>query len=533
MKHLQTKACLFLAISLCWMSFASAAGDEGRNVDEAEARNLIGNVQVGVPSLADSELELEMLQPTNVAGLKLGTFKAKGIGKIQFLIAGDKQLYLLANEPIDLLPPEKLEAALAERQTLRQGSVARRRTKLASVAKTTPTRGGSDASITILGFVDYECPHCVEANQGIKQLLATYPGQVRYAAVDFPRDGAANWSRKASVSALCAAQQNEAAYWALHDFYLENQEHLTADLVLPESRNLLSGFDIDLDLWQACATDQSTNAYAQVAKTINAAIVLSISLGVKGTPALFFNGDKFEGVPALESFENAIEAIVERTPESYPALKVALQQRKATRAREQAQHRAILKTAVEAAPRRGNPKAEFTIVAFSDFQCPYCADAALAMKQLLEKRGDQVRYAALDFTLDGIHPWARKASIAAACAAAQSDSAYWNLHDYYFEHQASLNESNLLVDSRQQLADENIDLDEWAICADEVTSKSHLAAAAKIQKTADLGKSLGVVGTPTFFINGKYVPGVPTEATIEALFDDAQRGGAAQSATPD
>lgn len=532
MKRLQTSACVFLIISLSWMSFALAAGDEGRSVDRLKARNIISNVQLGVPSLANSELEIEALQPTNVPGLQLGRLNAKGIGKIQFLMVGDEQLYLLANEPIDLLSPEKLNEALAERQDLRKGVAARWTAKLAAVADKAPTRGRPEAPITILGFVDYECPFCAETNHDLKRLLAAYPDQVRYAVVDFPRDGAANWSRKASVSALCAAQQDLAAYWTLHDYFLKTQDSLTTDRVLKQSREQLSGTDIDLDRWEACATDQSSSAYAKVAKEINAAIILSVSLGVKGTPALYFNGDKFEGVPGLEQFENAIETIVERTPADYPELKAALQQRKASRARELEKHRATLQAAVAAAPNRGNPKAQLTIVEFSDFQCPYCADASEAMEQLLEKYGDKVRYTTLDFTLDAMHPWARKASIAAACAAAQSNAAYWTLHDFYFKNQGLLTVNNLLIESRQQLAAENIDLEDWTECAGEATSKSHLAAAAKVQMTTSLGKSLGVVGTPTFFINGKYLPGVPTAADIEAQFSDALGSGVGQGATP-
>ena len=92
---------------------------------------------------------------------------------------------------------------------------------------------------------------------------------------------------------------------------------------------------------------------------------------------------------------------------------------------------------------RGAKDAPVVITLFSDFQCPYCAQMAKGLaSDLLPGQEKTIR---VDFRNSPLpmHPWARTAAEAAACAQQQGDSYFWKLHDYLFEHQKTINADSL------------------------------------------------------------------------------------------
>ena len=91
---------------------------------------------------------------------------------------------------------------------------------------------------------------------------------------------------------------------------------------------------------------------------------------------------------------------------------------------------------------RGDDKAPVTLAIFSDFQCPYCARFKTTTDELAAAGGAKLRIVYRYFPLS-IHPWARKAAQAAACAQRQSNAAFWSLHDFLFSHQKELSPDKL------------------------------------------------------------------------------------------
>ncbi len=183
-----------------------------------------------------------------------------------------------------------------------------------------------------------------------------------------------------------------------------------------------------------------------------------------------------------------------------------------------------LETAIAGLPMRGNPEASITIVEFSDFQCPYCTRGADTVEQILEKYGDDVKFAFKHFPLN-FHPWAKPASIAAHCAGQQNHDAFWTLHDQFFKNQKQINPDNVLAKSKEYLGDSGIDMAAWAACAEDKDSEQHKAAAAVVDADMALGQSLGVSGTPGFFVNGQFLNGAQPIAAFEPLIAKAKSEG--------
>lgn len=143
---------------------------------------------------------------------------------------------------------------------------------------------------------------------------------------------------------------------------------------------------------------------------------------------------------------------------------------------------------------RGNEKAPVTIVEFSDFQCPYCAKLQSTLKEVLKAYPDDARLVFKDFPLS-FHKQAKNA--AKATYAAGEQGKYWEMHDIIFE-----NYNKLTEDKFEEFATKlNLDISKFT--ADYGSGKYDK----QIQQDINTGRSVGVSGTPTLFVNGKRMRG--------------------------
>lgn len=151
-------------------------------------------------------------------------------------------------------------------------------------------------------------------------------------------------------------------------------------------------------------------------------------------------------------------------------------------------------------PARGPQTPVISMVEFSDLECPYCK-AAQPMVEKLATDFPQVRYVFQNFPLP-MHPWAMKAAKYADCAASQNHTAFWKYIDSVFENQGSI--ASATADDRlKELAGEaGLDAQKISACAASPDTD------ARVNKSIALGKSAGVQGTPTLFINGRKLPGL-------------------------
>ncbi len=139
---------------------------------------------------------------------------------------------------------------------------------------------------------------------------------------------------------------------------------------------------------------------------------------------------------------------------------------------------------------RGNPAAPVTIVEFSDFQCPYCSKLQPVLKEVLEAYPNDVKLVYKDFPLS-FHKQAKNAAKASHAAGEQGK--YWEMHDLVFEKYNKLTEE-MFNDFAKKL-----ELDMTKFAADYKSNKYDK----QITDDINLGRKVGVSGTPTLFMNGK------------------------------
>jgi len=151
------------------------------------------------------------------------------------------------------------------------------------------------------------------------------------------------------------------------------------------------------------------------------------------------------------------------------------------------------------APATGPITAPVTIVEFTDYQCPFCHRAQTVMDEVLSRYKGKVRLVHLDFPLEG-HPGALPAARAARCAGEQGK--FWEYHHGLMTVSGLLDDADL----KTRAAKLELKATEFGSC---LASDRHDAP---IHADFEQGGSLGVSGTPAYFVNGRMVSGaIPYE----------------------
>jgi protein-disulfide isomerase len=160
-----------------------------------------------------------------------------------------------------------------------------------------------------------------------------------------------------------------------------------------------------------------------------------------------------------------------------------------------------LKTSLS--PSFGAAGAPVVLVIFSDFECPLCKEEAKTLRQNLPVAFPKdVRVYFKDFPLEQIHPWSKPAAIAGQCIFRENPAAFWQYHDWIYEHQSEITPDNLKA-KVLEFAQTAKDLDGMQLgrCID---SK---ATEADVNASIAQGKALKIDATPTMFVNGRRLIG--------------------------
>jgi Na+/H+ antiporter NhaA len=169
---------------------------------------------------------------------------------------------------------------------------------------------------------------------------------------------------------------------------------------------------------------------------------------------------------------------------------------------------------------RGRIDAPVTLVEYGDYECPYCADAAPTITQLLERLGDELRFVFRELPLTDVHPDAQLAAEAAEAAGAQGR--FWEMYDRLMAPDAGLG----LTDLYRYASEIGLDLDRFS---DDLRRRRLAARVAEDVQSADAS---GVSGTPTFFVNGRRHHGVYDVETLARAVKSAARAAARSPAAP-
>jgi protein-disulfide isomerase len=147
-----------------------------------------------------------------------------------------------------------------------------------------PALGLASAPVTVVEFIDYQCPFCQDfARETFPQLKAHYidTGKVRYVARDFPLPRHER-AQPAAIAAACAGEQGR--FWEMHDALLASYGKLReGDLATAAFR-----LGLDRGRFDAC------RAEPRHAARLDADFAAARALGVSGTPTFLVGASRGE-----------------------------------------------------------------------------------------------------------------------------------------------------------------------------------------------------------------------------------------------
>jgi protein-disulfide isomerase len=165
---------------------------------------------------------------------------------------------------------------------------------------TSVVAGAKNPKVTIVEFVDYECPFCSRFHDPMVEAVKAFPNDAAYIIKHFPLSFHAN-ARPAAKAALAAGEQGK--FHEMSDLILDNQQSL--------SEATYEKLAKDLGLNVSKFKDDLKNNDAKYEKILNDDMALGGTVDVRGTPSYYING-KVSNSRDAAAWKNEIQALLNK-----------------------------------------------------------------------------------------------------------------------------------------------------------------------------------------------------------------------------
>ncbi len=160
-----------------------------------------------------------------------------------------------------------------------------------------PVKGPTNAPITIVSFMDFQCPYCARSVSTIADLMEIYSGKIKLVYKNNPLPNHTK-AVDAAKAALAAGKQGK--YWEFRDLLYADMSKLNDKGYLQ-----LAG-ELGLDLKQFNADRQSE----EVAATIKADQDEAALLNLRSVPFFYVNGVPVKGAKSVDYFAMVIDRLL-------------------------------------------------------------------------------------------------------------------------------------------------------------------------------------------------------------------------------
>jgi protein-disulfide isomerase len=372
-------------------------------------------------------------------------------------------------------------------------------------------RGAKATKVTMVEFSDFQCPFCKRSEPTVKQMLDKYGKDLALVWMNQPLPFHEH-AMDAATAFQAAARQGADKAWKLHDKMYENNTALTrADI-----EKYAGEAGLNVAKWKKDWDDP------KIKDEVSEDMKVGTAAGASGTPTFFINGRQLVGAQPADAFQKIIDDEIKEADallKKGTPLKDVYTKRIETAALAPSPSPSAapddsgkkFDVKVGDAPVKGPASAPVTVVAWSDFQCPFCGRAAPTFRQLETDYAGKIRLAFKQFPL----PFHDKAHLAAEAAlAANEQGKFWQMHDKLFANQQALDRPSL-----EKYAQElGLDMGKFKAALDSGKFKD------KVDAEDKEGAGFGVTGTPTFFINGTRLVGAQPLDAFKAVIDKELKG---------
>lgn len=368
--------------------------------------------------------------------------------------------------------------------------------------------GSPTALVTLVEFTDFECPFCARAQPVINELRKRYgPAKLRVVFKHRPLPFHKTARPAARVGQAVTALYGSDAFFRYADDAFAHQRQLDEEGLRAALQRL--GFDAERVLVVAATPD--------IDGAVDTDNTLAERIGATGTPNFRINGLPLRGAQPIAEFVRVIDAELAATVALIDAgvphdalyqSRVAVNHSTTVSEAAPAVDSTVWAVPAAGAPALGPKDALVTIVAFVDYESPFCKAALESIETLMRRDPTDLRLV-LRQRPQASNPRAQAAARLAVEAQKQrGDAAFFAV-------------SRALCGDATQLHDETL----WRIATANglhlgrakraVTTKVHDA---EIERQGEAADDFGARGAPVFYVNGRYVDRVlPLQGFTEVV----------------
>ena len=355
-----------------------------------------------------------------------------------------------------------------------------------------PVEGPSDAPVTVVEFIDYQCPFCRRVEATREQLLKQYGNQLRFVIRHNPLPFHARALPAARVAIEAFKEKGNATFWEMHRRLLQLEEL--------DDANLLAVADsLKLDHNRAKRAIEATSHQ----DVLDSDEALAAALKAEGTPYFFINGIRVSGAQPLEAFRQIIDEQLSKAHElvkngtAATAVYTTLMKKAV---RPDPFERKSVPPPTARNPQRGATSAPVVIDIFMDFQCPFCTRLLPTLAELEHEFPGKLRIVYRSRPLP-FHTQARPAAEAALEAFRQrGNTGFWKMFERLFEVQ-SVYGAFELPELERYAKEQGLEVGRFRRALNEHDHEGEIAADERIADLVDIS------GTPACVINGIYISG--------------------------
>ena len=152
----------------------------------------------------------------------------------------------------------------------------------------------------------------------------------------------------------------------------------------------------------------------------------------------------------------------------------------------------------------GPADAKTSLVEFYDYDCPFCRASLPAVKKFYDAHKSDTRFSFIEFPIADLHGPSALLAARASLAARRQPEHYMDFHFTLLGEEGQVTDQMVYADAAKAGMDVDKLKADMADPAIEKTLTSSIALAHKV----------GVDGTPTFVLNGKFHPGAVDDDTL-------------------
>lgn len=156
-----------------------------------------------------------------------------------------------------------------------------------------PFIGASKPIMTIVEFADFSCPNCKLFDPTLRNFVKDHSDKIKLIFRNFPITD----NYLMAQASYCANDQNK--FWQMHDKLFLDQSDFSREKI----NKLAENIGINMDMFSQCIDSGKYNI------KISQDLETGLKAGVKGTPTIFVNGSKFQGVVPKDVLQQIFYAV--------------------------------------------------------------------------------------------------------------------------------------------------------------------------------------------------------------------------------